>query len=318
MINIESVRQLREDKINKKIAELNDPNIQPEIKRLIVLNEMNASDNCSLEYNCFYETPLFDINKVREKREKKIEERIKKIKNELLTKEEKRLIVLDEMNTSLSSNSEEEIENKGQKEIINQENDISDMFNKSFSEQSTGQSSLIYAKPDNEMVKYWIKYNLYDAEKSNQFVIPNQEKIEKDKICYFYDNKLVTYAYIQSVIFGEKYSINEDISKDENYNESLGLYFCGNKIELGQKEVKKCCPNEMMCKECMNKNKRKYNLKNKYAININGRAAKKNKGGFHCFGHFKIGKLIENCVDKFSCEACLILNKYEHYYFSEE
>ena len=52
---------------------------------------------------------------------------------------------------------------------------------------------------------------------------------------------------------------NEDILKDETYNESLGLFFCGKKIELNQKEVKRCCPNEMMCKECMNKNKNRYN-----------------------------------------------------------
>jgi len=54
----------------------------------------------------------------------------------------------------------------------------------------------------------------------------------------------------------------------------------------------------------MEKNKRKYNLKNKYyLVNINGRVAKKTKDEdkvFHCFGHFLIGKMqIEICLDKF-------------------
>ena len=72
----------------------------------------------------------------------------------------------------------------------------------------------------------------------------------------------------------------------------------------------------------MEKNKRRYNLKNKYLININGRVAKKTKGEdkiFHCFGHFLIGKIqIENCLDKFCCEACKLLSKYEKYYFHEK
>ena len=70
----------------------------------------------------------------------------------------------------------------------------------------------------------------------------------------------------------------------------------------------------------MEKNKKRYNLKNKYLININGRVAKKIKDEdkeFHCFGHFLIGKIqIENCLDKFCCEACKLLGKYENYYLS--
>ena len=70
----------------------------------------------------------------------------------------------------------------------------------------------------------------------------------------------------------------------------------------------------------MEKNKKRYNLKNKYLININGRVAKKIKDEdkeFHCFGHFLIGKIqIENCLDKFCCEACELLSQYENYYFS--
>ena len=109
---------------------------------------------------------------------------------------------------------------------------------------------------------------------------------------------------------------NNDILIDNQYNEALGFFFCGNNIQLENNEIKKCCPNEMMCKECMEKNKKRYKLKNKHLININGRETKKNKSNnFHCFGKFNIGNQIENCIQKFSCEACKLLDKYEQYYF---
>lgn len=387
MINIQNVRQSRENEINKKVEEIKDSKINNEEKRLLVLNEMNSSDDDSqldkkvfkgeqtISNSEFSELQLFDLDKVREYREKKIESKILE-NNDNLTKEEKRLIVLDEMNTSFSSNSTEEIDevnemlqnlkikeinqeilhNKEQDNkpnnyidqsqmlnntnnkniIISPQNDISDIA-RSSSEISTmssskigkadgensesTMSSSIIVKPDDEKKKYWIKYKLYDVEKNDiksQYPYICKIDIDIDKSFYFYDNKLVTYNFVQNVLFGEKYSINEDILKDETYNESLGLFFCGKKIELNQKEVKRCCPNEMMCKECMNKNKNRYNLNNQYAININGRAARINNGKFHCFGHFLIGKQIENCVKNFSCEACLLLNKYKSYYFSED
>ena len=402
MINIQNVRQSRENEINKKVEEIKDSNINNEEKRLIVLNDMNSSDDDSqldkkffkgeqtISNSEFSEIKLFDLDQVREYREKKIESKIFE-NNDNLAKEEKRLIALDEMNSSFSSDSTEEVEEvnkmlqnltiKMQREMlleikekeINQEksniqphykeqdnkpnnyidqsqmvnntnntniiispqNDISDITRSSSeistmvyskivkadgenSEQSTMSSSIL-VKPDDEKKKYWIKYKLYDVVKNdNESQYPYICKIDEDKRFYFYDNKLVTYNYAQNVLFGEKYSINEDILKDETYNESLGLFFCGKKIELNQKEVKRCCPNEIMCKECMNKNKNRYNLNNQYAININGRAARINNGKFHCFGHFSIGKQIENCVNKFSCEACLLLNKYKSYYFSED
>ncbi len=82
----------------------------------------------------------------------------------------------------------------------------------------------------------------------------------------------------------------------------------------------KCCPNKMICKNCMEKNKKRYKLDkldksdDLVLININGRAAKKKKNGFKCYGHFLVEKLIEVCAKKFTCEACKLLNKYENYY----
>lgn len=74
----------------------------------------------------------------------------------------------------------------------------------------------------------------------------------------------------------------------------------------------------MICERCMKKNKKRYSLKDKYLININGRVAIKIKDrdkGFHCFGHFLIERIqIENCLKNFTCKACSLLNKYEKYY----
>ena len=65
-------------------------------------------------------------------------------------------------------------------------------------------------------------------------------------------------------------------------------------------------------------NKKKYGLKNNYLININGRVAKIIKGKFHCFGHFLIGNIIEDCITTFSCKACEIIDKYSDYYLSKQ
>ena len=61
-------------------------------------------------------------------------------------------------------------------------------------------------------------------------------------------------------------------------------------------------------------NKRKYNLKDSYLININGRVTSMNKGSYHCFGHFLLNNQIEDCISKFTCNACKMINYYFEYY----
>ena len=95
------------------------------------------------------------------------------------------------------------------------------------------------------------------------------------------------------------------------------MYFCGKTEEIliyNKLYIKKCLPNEFICKKCMLINKRKYNLKNSYLVNINGRATKTNKGSHHCFGHFLSGNLIEDCISRFTCKACKMINYYLDYY----
>ena len=96
----------------------------------------------------------------------------------------------------------------------------------------------------------------------------------------------------------------------------LGLFFCGKKINEGIKEEKKCSPNEFICKDCMKLNKEIYyiNKTNDYLININGRVAKMHKGKYHCFGHFLFDREIKDCINKFSCKACKMLDSIKDYY----
>lgn len=320
-INIKKMRKFEEDKITQKINLINNPNLTYEQKRLIVLSQMNtSSDYPSIIYFPDNKIVLFDINKVRAFREKKIEEKIMNIKDPKLSKLEKRLIVLNEMNTSFSSNDEEQEEVKPI--IIEEVNPIIQMESFSDDFQSTmNSSSMSIDNPSmNSKKDYWLKYKLYDVKVNNKNLDKlNIYQLSDDKYCYFYKNELITYYFVKSVQFGENYSIDNESLKDPEYKESFGLFFCGKNINYNNEKDIKCCPNQMICKECMKKNKKIYNLDKLYLININGRLAKKRKdGNFHCFGHFIKGNLIENCMKEFTCEACKLLKSYENYYFSND
>ena len=62
------------------------------------------------------------------------------------------------------------------------------------------------------------------------------------------------------------------------------------------------------------KNKKLYNIKNKYLININGRVGKINKGSFHYFGHYLMGNQIKQYISKFSCKSSKLLDLYSKYF----
>ena len=61
-------------------------------------------------------------------------------------------------------------------------------------------------------------------------------------------------------------------------------------------------------------NKKKYHIKNNYLINIKGRVAKINKGSYHCFGRFLFENQIQECINRFCCEACNLVNDFHKYY----
>ena len=246
---------------------------------------------------------LFDIKKIRAFSEKLINEKANAIKGTDLSLSQKKLRILEEMNTSSESDSDSDSDSDTE-------------------EGSTFYSSYSLLDQPDEKVKYWIEYKIYDNivdyNNKKKIKLPKMIQLNEEKYYYLYLNKLKTYYYIKSAHLGSDESIN-DVRYDLDeckLNESLGLFFCGKKIEFNNENTI-CSPNNMICKKCMEKNKIRYNLKDKYLININGRVAKKPKDEdkFHCFGHFLIGNIqIENCLSNFCCEACKLLNKYKEYY----
>jgi hypothetical protein len=307
MDSIIPTRKIRIKQNEKKLIEDNrNPNRLE--KQKIFFEDTSSDYNPNFIYFPTNDIPLFDIKKIRAFREKKINEMANSYKGTDLSLSQKRLKILDEMNTS-SDSDEDRI------------NDVS-ISDFDYDEASTYCSSYSsFSQPD-EKVKYWIEFKLYDNivdyNNKKNIKLPKLIQLNEDKYYYLYLNKLKTYYYIKSAFLGSNKSINKDLDESK-LNESLGLFFCGKNIEYNNENII-CSPNNMICKNCMEKNRIRYNLKDKYLININGRVAKKTKNkdeGFHCFGHFLIGKIqIENCLNKFCCEACKLLNKYEKYYYS--
>ena len=169
---------------------------------------------------------------------------------------------------------------------------------------------------------YYNKYNLYDIllYPGPKFKnIPPKYMINENKYCFLLINEFKTYPITISGYISSKgkYNDSDNLIEDNEskYDESLGLFFCGKIINLENGKIKKeCAPNEFICKYCMELNKKRYEIKNNYLININGRVAKINKGRYHCFGHFLCGNQIEDCINKFCCKACNSLNSYANYY----
>lgn len=171
---------------------------------------------------------------------------------------------------------------------------------------------------------FYEKHKLYDnplSQNYKEYNFPPKYKITETYSCFLYKNELITFPICisgfllkeenKNILFA---SIQDNESK---YIESLGLYFCGKNIEIKIEngiETKKCMANEFICKKCIGINRILYNIKSKYLININGRVSKKNKGKYHCFGHFLIDNIVEDCISKFSCKACKILDKFSNYY----
>ena len=176
--------------------------------------------------------------------------------------------------------------------------------------------------------EYYLKYDLYDIPLTLEicnFNHPPKYKIKDDLYAFLYPNESITYCITVAGFIANKNILNsnsisiEANDKQNKFNLILGLYFCGKKeeIKIGNKfESKICKSNEFMCKKCMNLNKQKYNLKKKYLININGRISKINKGSYHCFGNFLSRNQIEQCINKFSCNACKNLNDFQEHYLN--
>ena len=139
---------------------------------------------------------------------------------------------------------------------------------------------------------------------------------KEDNNYVFLKNDLTTNNITKSDFLEPKINeLNDEDIGNCNYYPNLGLYFCGKEVKLeNEKQLKKCCPNEFMCKSCMDINKKKYNIKNNFLINIKGRVTKMNNGSYHCSGHFLCGNQNKYCISEFSCNACKMLDSYIKYY----
>jgi hypothetical protein len=241
----------------------------------------------------------------------------------------------DSINNEISKYSNENQLNNNNN-ITNNNNLIySDNFsdNESFNKDTKNNSSI----ENNEEIKeekkeekrfnsiranFYIKNGLYDLilyQQESNIIIPEKYKIDDKLSGFLYPDDYNTFYFTKCRKLGEEKIINDldnEETKFTKFNNSLGLYFCGKEIKI-ENEIKKCAPNEFICKECMRVNKKKYNIKNDCLININGRVAKINEGSYHCFGHFLCGSKgnqIEDCISLFSCKACKMLYYYSKYY----
>lgn len=170
-------------------------------------------------------------------------------------------------------------------------------------------------------IKFCLMHKLYDVPLTTEyenFNHPIKYQINNTYYSYVYSNELITYCITSSgFIFKSSMLNNTKINseyKGSKFNQVLGLYMCGKEIKLNENLTKKCAPNEFICKDCIKLNREIYNLKDNYLINVYGRIAKKNKGSYHCFGHFLVDDKIEECISSYTCNACSFLNSFCNYY----
>ena len=221
-----------------------------------------------------------------------------------------------EMEMEINNNSEEISEDNNINEYyLNQaENFYNSKINKEFKRLTS-----VKAEKYSREKLYDIPINIKDL---TVYTPPDKYAINEKYFAFIYSNDLNTYYITESgsLLNHKMNNYLKDKNEGRNhFNEKLGLYFCGENFPIQiEKQIykRKCAPNEFICKECMEKNKKEYFINNDYLINIKGRVAKKIKGKFHCFGHFsnKNNNQKEDCTEKFTCEACKMLNFFINYY----
>ena len=274
-----------------------------------------SSDNSSKNENKIAELPIYQIpiEEIRKERDEKND----KIFNERISYPE-----IEKYpkfaNDSLNKNNQttKYIDN------VNKENESYSLNDSSLYRMEISETSKLTERQDKKFNS--LRANFYEKHKLNDIPLisetnllyPEKYKINEKDFGFLYPNELKTYCITKSGFISNDNKNNNWEHKGYYYHK-LGLYFCGKEINNGKTiEKRRCKPNDFMCKNCMEINKEKYNIKKKYLININGRVAKLNKGSYHCFGHFLCGNQIEDCITKFTCKACKILNNLtKNYYF---
>ena len=125
-------------------------------------------------------------------------------------------------------------------------------------------------------------------------------------------------------------SENSNYNNNSNSNKNIIISYCGKENELISCD---CCPDHIcqkgncLCVDCMELNRKKYNLKNDELINKSGKIAKLFKGNFYCNKHYEA--IIVNVIGrKFKkpsqchypsepCDDCKVLNKFKDVYIKK-
>ena len=294
IIDIKGIREERNNDLKKKAAQIQG--MSDEEKLLKLLNDMNSSETFeSVDKIIFKPLPKKDQTS-------SIDES---------TSAQSKTSSSINVNISAQSKVSTSSLNKGQFSSV--EDSTTD------ESKSTSGNTGVEIKHD-----FWIKHHYYDISEYSQEKKGLKRQIlkEKDKenVAFIYENKLNTYCYAISQKLVEFYKIQTTVPKTkEELDKENGLHFCGKKIEQYNKI---CRANEMMCKDCMKKNKEIYNLDSHKSIliNINGRVSTNSYKDrmFRCFGKFYVNKEIKNCIiGEFTCKACQELNKQKNYYDSK-
>ena len=336
-INISMILDEYDQEIENKIKQINDPNLDEKKKRLLVK---------MLEKTTTYD---LDDNSSKKKNDISIEiQKDRQFTKELALKDNSvEDVSFNNVTTDITANitniSDISIEqsqlsvNNNSTIIISPESDCKQDTRVDKEEEKEK------SKKDNFAINaarstYYSKLNLNDVslnEMNSDRKLPDKymldSSVDGQKYIFVCLNDLTTYNITSSAYLlnnnnknsKDKPQSDKDIDteslKDYRYEKALGLGFCGKSFEIKGAngiEIKRCTPNEFICKQCMLINKKKYNLDKTFLININGRVAKIKKGSYHCYGHFLIGNQIEDCIVKFKCKACEMLDSLSEYYNS--
>ena len=281
------------------------------------LNETNVNEYLNLMNN---DIILFDIDKIREEKEKFIQRELEKLKDSKMTDYEKRLKILNELNSSDEFKKEEIIESSNQNLIETLESIDFQLDSKPSNINSTNYTSYKYSNyvgqsDDIESSQREVYYDITENIEFCNNLKMKREVTKNNQNIFLYDDKdLKTYYFVinQKLLQKEPSTIN---IKNKNFKKEYGLCFCGKEIKEYNKN---CKPNEMMCADCMIENKKIYKLDHlkDVLININGRACTIRKGKYHCFGKFLLDDNEKrNCFDDYyTCAACEQLYKIKNYY----
>ena len=285
-------------------------------KNIIVLNEEYTSIDYEKDktenYEKNYENhaknkkSIFPIN-------------INEIMNEVNSLEIQTYIKID--NKKINNNESEDNRNEQKDKSVSL--DDSSLHKIDSSNNHNKDSESLENKFNTVRMNFYLKYNLYDTTLNLPIQenpsIPKKYKINEEKYAFLYPNeKIISYCITKTGYLNNEFNSTNEYDNDIQFDKNLGLYFCGKVIEIKTEKgsiEEKCAPNQFICKQCMEKSKKRYKIKNNYLINIYGRVATKNKGSYHCFGHFSCGNQIEDCIKKFSCKACKLIDLYSKYYF---